>query len=154
MADLFEEYGALEYKKPKKKLKLPKLPVPPKWIMWLGIAAVIIGAVALWYRPTKDTPPVLTEKEKAALALEKCEKALTEFQGRDSCYVRLKTGDPDALVQEYWRCDGDIYYIFTSNNALFQGYLQKGDEQYFFGNNQIWERSSFSEQEQIGRAHV
>ena len=113
MADLFEEYGALEYKKPKKKLKLPKLPVPPKWILWLGIAAVIIGAVALWYRPTKDAPPMLTEKEKAALALEKCEKALTEFQGRDSCYVRLKTGDPDALVQEYWRCDGDIYYIFT-----------------------------------------
>lgn len=147
MADLFEEYGALEYQPPKKKCKLPKFLNPRKPILWLGIAAIAIGAVALVCWLAKDTPPVLTEEERIAQTLEKCEKALTEFQNQDSCCVRLVADNSVGLLQDYWRCDGDLYYTFMSNDALFQGYLQKGDEQYFFGTNQIWERSSFSEQE-------
>lgn len=146
MADLFEEYGALEYKKPKKKLKLPKLPVPPKWILWLGIAAVIIGAVVLACWLTKDAPFWMTEEERTAQTLEKCEKALTKYQSLDSRYVHWEmSSGKDCFLYDHWRCGEDIYLISTLGDALSEGHLRKGDEQYYFGAAQMWETRTFED---------
>ena len=150
MADLFEEYGALEYKKPKKKLKLPKLPVPPKWILWLVIAAVAIGAVALVCWLTRDAPFWMTEEERTAQTLEKCEKALTEFQTLDSRYVHWEiptygTSGKAYFSHDHWRCGEDIYLISTLGDALSEGHLRKGDEQYYFGAAQMWETRTFED---------
>ena len=140
MADLFEEFGALEFE-PKKGPKLPKFPKPRKPILWLCVAAVVcIAAGIIWGIMAYEN------QEPEVPPLEKCRLALEDYRNQEYSYVHLEksTYSTYRLTIDLWRCGEDVYYISTVNDAMSEGCLQSGGEQYYYHESYGWQAMEFS----------
>lgn len=122
MPDLFDEYGALEYR-PKR--RPPKLLDPRKAPFWVLMAVVVAAlCLGLCIRLT-----VSKKGENGAIA--RCRAALEAFQDLDSCYVLQESGTEgestrnDRSPVEYWRSGVDWLRRGQTNGGTASGFLRK-----------------------------
>ena len=122
MPDLFDEYGALEYR-PKR--RPPKLLDPRKAPFWVLMAVVVAAlCLGLCIRLT-----VSKKGENGAIA--RCRAALEAFQDLDSCYVLQESGTEGESTRnnrspvEYWRSGVDWLRRGQTNGGTASGFCAK-----------------------------